>query len=562
MVPRYVEFRDALPTHVLRQDLQAGAVLRCAASSASFRWAGRPAPLEGDLRRMLGTIRHRGTGPVRGLPRRPHRPGQRPAQHPGPEHGPAAPLQRGRLPLDRLQRRDLQPRRDPAGAGGEGPPLRHPVRYRDRRPMPTRSSAPRASSASTASSPSPSGTPGSERCSWAGTGWASARCSTRNRPGPSSSARRSRPSWRRPGSRRNWIRWPSTRVFTYWSPLSPRTAFAGDPGASSRATSCWWRDGRIRLERYWALSFPAPGRGPCPELRELCRGVPQPAHRCDPAEAEGRCACGSLPDAEASIPPPSPPSSGTTPATAWTPSPSPSAIPVSTRASTSSGWPATLGTSHQVVYATHADIGRVFPDVVWHTEAPIMRTSPAPMFLLSKLVRDHRFKVVLTGEGADEFLAGVRPLQGGQGQALLGRQSGLRAEAGAVQEDLPLDLGARERKCVLPGRLLRDGPGRDRPPGLLPPAPVADHRAGQALLLPGPRAAPPGAGDPRARVPGGLPGLGPPAPGPVPGDRHLPLPVPALVPERPGGHGPTPWKGGSPSWTTASSSSATTCRRR
>jgi asparagine synthase (glutamine-hydrolysing) len=65
-----------------------------------------------------------------------------------------------------------------------------------------------------------------------------------------------------------------------------------------------------------------------------------------------------------------------------------------------------LGTDHQVVYATHADIGRVFPDVIWHTETPILRTSPAPLFLLSKLVRDHHFKVVLTGEGADEFLAG------------------------------------------------------------------------------------------------------------------------------------------------------------
>jgi asparagine synthase (glutamine-hydrolysing) len=65
-----------------------------------------------------------------------------------------------------------------------------------------------------------------------------------------------------------------------------------------------------------------------------------------------------------------------------------------------------LGTEHQVVHATHADIGRVFPDVVWHTEVPLMRTAPAPMFLLSKLVRDSGFKVVLTGEGADEFLAG------------------------------------------------------------------------------------------------------------------------------------------------------------
>jgi asparagine synthase (glutamine-hydrolysing) len=65
-----------------------------------------------------------------------------------------------------------------------------------------------------------------------------------------------------------------------------------------------------------------------------------------------------------------------------------------------------LGTDHQVVCATHAIIGSVFPDVVWHTETPILRTSPAPLFLLSRLVREHNFKVVLTGEGADEFLAG------------------------------------------------------------------------------------------------------------------------------------------------------------
>lgn len=65
-----------------------------------------------------------------------------------------------------------------------------------------------------------------------------------------------------------------------------------------------------------------------------------------------------------------------------------------------------LGTDHHVLRATHEDIGNAFPDVVWHAETPLMRTAPAPMFLLSKLVRDAGFKVVLTGEGADEFLAG------------------------------------------------------------------------------------------------------------------------------------------------------------
>lgn len=65
-----------------------------------------------------------------------------------------------------------------------------------------------------------------------------------------------------------------------------------------------------------------------------------------------------------------------------------------------------LGTDHHVVYCTHADIGEIFPEVIWHTETPILRTAPAPMFMLSRLVREHNYKVVLTGEGADEFLAG------------------------------------------------------------------------------------------------------------------------------------------------------------
>jgi asparagine synthase (glutamine-hydrolysing) len=65
-----------------------------------------------------------------------------------------------------------------------------------------------------------------------------------------------------------------------------------------------------------------------------------------------------------------------------------------------------LGTDHQVIYASYEDIGRSFPDVIWHCETALTRTAPVPMFLLSKLVREQNYKVVLTGEGADEFLAG------------------------------------------------------------------------------------------------------------------------------------------------------------
>lgn len=65
-----------------------------------------------------------------------------------------------------------------------------------------------------------------------------------------------------------------------------------------------------------------------------------------------------------------------------------------------------LETDHHEMHCDYSDIGRAFPDVIWHTETPVLRASPAPMFLLSQLVRACNFKVVLTGEGADEFLAG------------------------------------------------------------------------------------------------------------------------------------------------------------
>ena len=65
-----------------------------------------------------------------------------------------------------------------------------------------------------------------------------------------------------------------------------------------------------------------------------------------------------------------------------------------------------LGTQHQEIRCTSQDIGLIFPDVIRHTEQPVVRTAPAPMYMLSRLVHEAGFKVVLTGEGADEILGG------------------------------------------------------------------------------------------------------------------------------------------------------------
>ena len=65
-----------------------------------------------------------------------------------------------------------------------------------------------------------------------------------------------------------------------------------------------------------------------------------------------------------------------------------------------------LGTDHTTVRCSNADIGRAFPRLVYHAEAPLVRTGPVPLMLLSARVRAEGYRVVLTGEGADEVFAG------------------------------------------------------------------------------------------------------------------------------------------------------------
>jgi asparagine synthase (glutamine-hydrolysing) len=65
-----------------------------------------------------------------------------------------------------------------------------------------------------------------------------------------------------------------------------------------------------------------------------------------------------------------------------------------------------LGADHSSVACSRLDIGQAFPRTIWHTECPVLRTAPTPLMLLSGLVRRSGYKVVLTGEGADEVFGG------------------------------------------------------------------------------------------------------------------------------------------------------------
>ncbi|BCO07657.1 asparagine synthetase B [Desulfolithobacter dissulfuricans] len=81
-----------------------------------------------------------------------------------------------------------------------------------------------------------------------------------------------------------------------------------------------------------------------------------------------------------------------------------------------------LGTHHQAIRCDYQTIARAFPDVIWHTETPILRTAPTPLYLLSSLVRENRYKVVLTGEGADEILGGYDIFKEAKIRAFIGSQ--------------------------------------------------------------------------------------------------------------------------------------------
>src|SRR4051812_47329776 len=66
---------------------------------------------------------------------------------------------------------------------------------------------------------------------------------------------------------------------------------------------------------------------------------------------------------------------------------------------------AALGTEHREVTVTAQDFERFLPELVWHLDEPVADAACVPLYYLSKRAREE-VVVVLSGEGADEVLAG------------------------------------------------------------------------------------------------------------------------------------------------------------
>lgn len=195
------------------------------------------------------------------------------------------------------------------------------------------------------------------------------------------------------------------QIFTFWSTLTPGTVFKGifelPPGHYIRIS-----DKGTAIKPYWSLAYPAGGQGyfkgsvndAAAELETLLTDAVRIRLRADVQVAA--YLSGGL-DSSAT--------------TALIKKVAPETLQTFSIGFQDTEFDETsyqqevsryLGTRHTAFTCTHQDIGNFFPDVVWHSEIPILRTAPVPMYCLSKKVRENRIKVVITGEGADEMLAG------------------------------------------------------------------------------------------------------------------------------------------------------------
>ncbi len=192
-------------------------------------------------------------------------------------------------------------------------------------------------------------------------------------------------------------------IFTWWTTAPPRTAFEGINELEAGACGTV-RNGRVEIERWWSMTFPETFNHRrsldswAEELHALLVDSVRLRLRAD--VPVGAYLSGGLD------------SSATTALIKYhTDTPVESfSIAFQDKAYDESEYQQQmarhLGTHHHVVSCTYQDIACNFPAVIRHTERPIVRTAPTPLFLLSRLVRENNFKVVLTGEGSDEILGG------------------------------------------------------------------------------------------------------------------------------------------------------------
>jgi asparagine synthase (glutamine-hydrolysing) len=220
-------------------------------------------------------------------------------------------------------------------------------------------------------------------------------------------------------------------VFTFWGPIAPRTAFAGISEIRPGHVAVVEPGGEIRERAFWTPSFPERGASP---------GRPPSIAESEAALEEALARATALRLFRSDVPVGCYLSGGLDSSVIAALARRAHAGPLRTfsirfedpdldEGPFQRAMAERLGTEHEEIAVSRADVARCFPQVVAHVERPILRAGPAPLFLLSRAVHEAGIKVVLTGEGADEVLGGYDLFREAKVRAFIARHPGSRSRA-------------------------------------------------------------------------------------------------------------------------------------
>jgi asparagine synthase (glutamine-hydrolysing) len=194
------------------------------------------------------------------------------------------------------------------------------------------------------------------------------------------------------------------QLLTFWSPIAPRSAFAGISQLAPGERLIVER-GRVRLERYADISYPRQGEHPIASADRAADQV-----RAALALATRIRLRGDVPVAaylsgglDSSIVAALARAESNARLRTFSLSFEDPAFDERPYQDQMTAW---LGADHQTLTSGGQDILEHFERALWHAEAPLVRSAPIPMLQLSGGVHAAGYRVVLTGEGADEFFAG------------------------------------------------------------------------------------------------------------------------------------------------------------
>ena len=252
------------------------------------------------------------------------------------------------------------------------------------------------------------------------------------------------------------------QVFTFWSALAPRTVFKGVNSLGAGETLIA-ESGSIGIERWWDWRFPVE---PVPVAREEALAEELEALLVDAVRLQlradvpvGAYLSGGL-------------DSSLVTAIIRRFSDSPLRTfsvafedPEFDESAEQREMVQFLGTAHTTVPCRAADIAATLPHVVWHAETPIVRTAPVPLMMLSAAVHAAGYKVVLTGEGADEVFGGYDLFKEAKVRRYWARAPGSGSRPRLLERLYPYLVNSPARSGELSRRFFAEGLDGAHDPG-------------------------------------------------------------------------------------------------